>query len=344
MPDRYLTRLRGGWAATWYDEQGKRHRHALGAGDKKEAERELARFNALQDGQEAKTVRQLWELYRKDRAGRRIAESMDFTGRVLLPELGDYRPTDITVEVCRAYAAKRRAAGKMVGTYWTELNHLQIMFGWAYKTNRIAKPVFVERPAKPPARNVRLTRAEANRLIKCAKAPHVELAIALMLGTAARSGAVKDLTWDRVDFETGLIDLAIIDDHTQHRKGRAVVPMNSRLRQRLLEAKKQAQTDYVIEWAGRQVGSLKRGFRRAAEDAGLTDVTPHTLRHTAATWMAERGLSMQKIAAYLGHSDSRTTEKIYARFTPGHLSDAADALSFEEEDVPTGAGEPDDDD
>lgn len=340
MPDRHLTRLRGGWAATWY-EDGKRRRYALGTSDKKEAERLLERFNRMQDGAQASTVRHLWELYRKDRAGRRIAESMDFTGRMILPEFGDAAPSDVTAATCRAYMAKRRKAGKKPGTYWTELNHLQIVLNWAHKARMIPEAVHVERPIKPPPVDRRLTRAEAQKLIAATKAPHVELAIALMLGTAARSGAIKDLTWDRVNFETGLIDLAIPDE-TLRRKGRAVVPMNAGLRKRLAEAKTRAETPFVIEWAGRQVGSFKRGFARAVTDAGLENVTPHTLRHTAASWMAESGIAMSVIATMLGHSDSRTTERVYARFSPTFLRTASDALDIDKSDVPSVTREPDD--
>jgi len=39
-----------------------------------------------------------------------------------------------------------------------------------------------------------------------------------------------------------------------------------------------------------------------AADAGLADVSPHVLRHTAAVHTAEAGISMDEIAQYLGHS------------------------------------------
>lgn len=35
---------------------------------------------------------------------------------------------------------------------------------------------------------------------------------------------------------------------------------------------------------------------------------------------------MSEIAAYLGHSDSLITERIYAKFSPGYLAQAAKAL------------------
>jgi integrase len=44
--------------------------------------------------------------------------------------------------------------------------------------------------------------------------------------------------------------------------------------------------------------------------------------------MAEGGIPMPVIAQYLGHRDSRTTERIYARFSPDYLREAAKALEL----------------
>jgi hypothetical protein len=38
--------------------------------------------------------------------------------------------------------------------------------------------------------------------------------------------------------------------------------------------------------------------------------------------MAEDEVPMQQIAQYLGHNDSRTTERVYARFSPDYLPKA----------------------
>jgi integrase len=67
-------------------------------------------------------------------------------------------------------------------------------------------------------------------------------------------------------------------------------------------------------------------LKRAAVRAGVPWVTPHVFRHTAAVWMAEAGVPMPEIAAYLGHSDSRTTERVYAKFSPAYLRKASRAL------------------
>lgn len=160
-----------------------------------------------------------------------------------------------------------------------------------------------------------------------AKSPHIELAIRLMIGTGARVAAALELTWDRVDFNRNTIRLANPFDRTA-RKGRATVPMNDQLRAALQSAHALSRSPYVVEYGGVRVGSIKKGIAATARSAGLDDVTPHVFRHSAAVWMAEDGHSMDEIAQYLGHSDSRITQKIYARFSPTHLRRLADSLEI----------------
>ncbi len=335
-PQYRLTRLRGKWAVAVYQDGHRTERLTLGTGDRQEAERLLARFVADRDRPREITVAYLWQRYREENAHKHITINMGFSGRAVLPELGHLLPAEITTQHCRAYMAKRKKAGKAQGTIWTDLNHLQIALNWA-KKQKLSPEVFIERPPKPPPRDRRLTRAEGQRLQDAADFPHVALAIGLMLGTAARIGAILELTWDRVNFATGMIDYADSGD-TARRKGRATVPMTGSLRQRLEKARKDALTEFVVEWAGRRVKSIKRGFARAVERAGLTDVSPHVLRHTAASWLAERGVPMPEIAAVLGHSDSRTTESIYAKFSPTYLRGAISHLEMS--DVPSRPDEP----
>jgi integrase len=84
----------------------------------------------------------------------------------------------------------------------------------------------------------------------------------------------------------------------------------------------------VIEWGGHQVLSIKKGFAAACKRAGLSDITPHVLRHTAASWMAEKGVDMFRISKFLGHTNTKITEERYAKLHPDFLSDAAEALDF----------------
>lgn len=64
----------------------------------------------------------------------------------------------------------------------------------------------------------------------------------------------------------------------------------------------------------RQTRSVQLAVARVADLAGLQDVTPHTLRHTFAKSLLDNGISLEKVAALLGH-ESLDTTRLYV--TPG---------------------------
>jgi integrase len=326
-------RLQGGFAVYWWAD-GKRRRFRLEARSRKEAEAEALDVYRKEQLQAAgDTVKELWELYRAEKQGRRVAVAMGYEERFIFAHYGHLRPDQVDHQTNRDYVAARRAMnpkGKDTpthdGTIWTEMGHLRTVMLWAVRRGKIKIAPDIERPAKPQPKDRWLTDAEVQKLLHVETELHTMVAINLMLATAGRVGAILELTWDRVDFERSQIDLRL--DKTSPRKGRATVPMNSSLRAVLSRAKAVAMTDHVIEWAGKPVGTIKHGFAKAATDAGLIGVTPHVLRHTAAVHMAAGGIPMTKISQYLGHSSTAVTERVYARFAPDHLKDAAEVLDF----------------
>jgi len=182
-------------------------------------------------------------------------------------------------------------------------------------------------PSSPPLERW-LTKKQAKKLLSaCQQTPHLKLFVLIALATGARKGAILGLTWQQVDMDTRLIHFNPPERH-QTKKRRAVTPINNMLYSALSDAQEAALTDYVIEFNGKQVDSVRNAFSKAAARAGLRGVTPHTLRHTAATWMAQSGVDMQKIAEMLGHSDMRMTYRTYSKWSPDFLKEAARATEF----------------
>lgn len=320
------------FAARW-DEDGKRRRFRLGEVTEEPARSALHAFvrhrerNAVAEDD---TLARLAQAYIADRAeeGRRV-EKMHFVWRVLTPTFGALRPQDVTREICKAHIEARRNLGRLDNTINTEMRMLRSILNWAGRMQIIDSVPYVWVPAPAPPRDRHLTRAEVERLLDACELPHIRLFVILAIATAARMQALLGLTWDRIDFRRGLIDLR---DPSMPRssKGRALVPMNDTARAALLEAKAGALSDYAIEWTAKRVGNIKHGMSNALKRAGIKTKGDgaHLLRHTAAVWMAEDGVPMSEIAQYLGHSRSEITERVYARFSPQYLRKAAGSLNL----------------
>ena len=67
-------------------------------------------------------------------------------------------------------------------------------------------------------------------------------------------------------------------------------------------------------------------LRRFCEKNELRKISPHDLRHSAATLMVEAGVDLKTVSAILGHSDTRTTARFYVGFQEKLARNAVDGL------------------
>lgn len=327
-----LGRLGDQWVVTWTEPDGTRPRFRLGPVATTDGRASLDRFAREQErlkNRDGSTVEAIMKAYIADlKLDRKpSAPITEFYWKALKPWFGHLSPDMIDKKLCKDYHDHRLAAGIKVGTVLTELNRLRSALTFAVEAKLIKAAPAIWRPEPPRPRDRWLTKQEAQRLIDSARAFHVRLFIIVAVGTAGRAEAILELTWDRIDFEKGLINL---DNPERDRtnKGRALVPMNAMTRAALMEAKKGALTPYVIEYAGGRVQSIKKGIKEAARRAGLEDVSPHVLRHSAAVWMAMDGVPLFEISRYLGHRSIKTTERVYLKHTPDFLRRASESVNL----------------
>lgn len=314
-----LKLYRGKWAIVWTDE-GRTLRRSLGTSDRDEAERRFADFRLGRSrAGEGGTVSDAVTAYVADLEARgKDPTRMRDAWKRLDGRFGALRPDQATKDVSRQYVAERRRQGASDGTIRTELGRLRT----ALRARDKHTPAIIELPPEPEPRARWLTREEYARLRDAARSDHIRLFIVLALATAARKGAILNLTWDRVHLDTGRINLG----RRVGNKGRGVKPMTPEARAELEKAKTGATCEYVIEYGGDRVGSIDQAFRRTVGWAGIEPCGPHDIRRSAARWMAEAGVPMGEIAAYLDHTSTAVTEKVYAVFSPDYLADAARAL------------------
>lgn len=306
-----------------YDDGERRIRRSLGTDDRGIAEARAGQIWAAHTAPRSERISDLWPAYARERklAGV-VSDRFGPTWKALEPHFGHRLGKAITREDCRAYHAARREQGRANSTIKTELELLRACLHHRYGEEA---PALWLPPASAP-RDRYLTQPEIDKLLAAIETPHVRLFVILALTTGARMTAILELTWERVDFERGTINLDPPGRHKTNKR-RTVVPMNSRAREALTEAHRAALTDYVIEWAGKPVASVKRAIRAAAARSGV-ECSPHVFRHTAGVKLAEADVPMSKIAQYLGHTNSRITESTYARFSPSFMRDASTALDW----------------
>src|SRR3984957_1516180 len=162
---------------------------------------------------------------------------------------------------------------------------------------------------------------------------HIARFILIGLYTGTRAGAIASASpyaepgRSYVDLERGIFYRKPIGKRaTKKRQPPAPIPPRLLAHMRRWTARKLIATCFV-EFNGKPVSSVKKGFRSAVRLAGLPSrVTPHTLRHTAATWLMQRGVPVWEAAGFLGMS-AEVLLATYGHHHPDFLHGAANAIT-----------------
>jgi site-specific recombinase XerD len=237
---------------------------------------------------------------------------------------------------CLRWIEQERRAGQALGSIAKELSHLRGLLTYAWRNGRTDRNVLdgfqlqdATRPTAPPV----LTLADMARLVAAAgrRTPlerRDRVLLLLLYGCGLRTGEVCGLDLGDVDRERE--ELLV-----RHAKGDVDrrVPVPPGVWTELLA--------YLAD-RGRRPGALLRtaatGRRIAAHvvcavvtgtaaRAGLpAGITPRTLRHTFATHLMDRGVSLGVIASLLGHRSPRESG-VYLHALPAREAAAVDRLS-----------------
>jgi integrase len=230
---------------------------------------------------------------------------------------------DATPQTCARYLKVR---ARSAGTVRRELGVLRAAINFAHRNGRITRPVNIELPDKPPPRDRWLTRDEAASLLRASRTKQARLYLPLfiLLGiyTGRRKEALLSLRWTQVDLEAGRIDFELAGrKRTNKRRGQ--IPIPASLLPHLRHARRRgSDMGFVLNIDGRRILDIKKGFAGACDRAGLIGVSPHTLRHTAATWLMQRGTAPWAASGYLAMS-VETLTRTYGHHHPDYMQEAA---------------------
>ncbi len=281
--------------------------------------------------------------------GRLAEEKVEKTGTLehninaLNRHIGDIRVMAITSQVARNYRDARRAEGKQNqckgkvgdGTIRRELSVVKAALGWAFTE---APTVWFGDDRLPPdfaypvgqslARPEFLDHDDIAKLIVSCKEPHLRLYILLATQTGARKKAILDLRWHDVDFRRRVVDFGLVD----HNKRKPIVRMTDILYNALVLAFgcRSVNSTHVVEYHGRPIDNIKRGFRDLVVACGLDPkrITPHVLKHSYISWLCQSGMPLSEIASH-ANTTVKTIEKHYQHVLPDRIRQVEQAVALD---------------
>lgn len=190
-----------------------------------------------------------------------------------------------------------------------------------------AVPIVSKRLVDPTT--VRTTRAFTGKEIKAlmkASLPSSGVLWRMLLDTACRKGEILGLDWEDIDWDNQQVVInKIATPESNYRevkprtktKVQRTAPLSKpvmRLLTALRDELGELATGALFKGpAGRRASgtSIHYWWHRDLAAAGLTGRVPHELRHTWATNALRDGVDAKVVAEVLGHSDVRTTLRIY---------------------------------
>ncbi|TPW28110.1 tyrosine-type recombinase/integrase [Pararhizobium mangrovi] len=140
--------------------------------------------------------------------------------------------------------------------------------------------------------------------------------------TGCRRDEIAALKWYEVDLDRGLLVLGAT------KTGRSIRPLSVAAIAILGGIKRDTDSPYVFPATsgnGHYQGT-KRIWQLVKREAGLSDITPHTLRHTMGSTAVSGGEALALTGAILGHANPRSTA-IYAHVQHQPMRKAAERAS-----------------
>jgi integrase len=254
----------------------------------------------------------------------------------VVPAWGSHRLADVTHAEVARWVAKLRANGSAPATVRQAHRVFALLLGLAVRDGRIprnpAERVPLPRVTRAEPRF--LSREEVERLADAAGADGD--VIRLLAYTGLRFGELAALRVRRVDFlrrrliiaesvteVAGRLEFGTPKTH-QHRS----VPLPAALVGPLSARCADKPGDALLLTTSAGTALRLRNWRRVVFDpavraAGLTDVTPHDLRHTAASLAVASGATVKSVQRMLGHASAAMTLDVYAGLFDDDLSDLA---------------------
>jgi len=322
---RWLAKRKGSpnWYIFEYDERTRqRRRIGLGTADRAAAEKAISEYiiarpeqGLISDATIVHLMLRYWEHHGRKSFAR------DTVKRVM-GLVAEHEPhTKLyqwPIPAQQAFAAKISPKSSTQRRYF---GVLKTAIAWGVQRGELpAIPALLKIEAKDAPGVAPFTVAQLQALCGKAEAEHERRFLLLCIATVARPGSILELTWDRIDFESGTADL-VVPGRKETKKRRGVVPLAPTA---LAYLRAHRSIGPIVQWAGKQLGGHKMTFARVARRAAVTG-TAYGIRKSVAIWMRREGVPLSDVKGMLSHSLGGATDR-YAHFDPKYMRSAAESI------------------
>jgi len=166
----------------------------------------------------------------------------------------------------------------------------------------------------------RVLSKEEEKQFLASATPYIQDIAVFALNTGLRIGEIRSLKWESVDLENKLLTVFAEKTHKIR-----PVPINAGTRHVLEFWALGRKSEFVFynHQTGKPFVDLKAGFALACRKAGIEGVTWHTLRHTFASRLLDRGVDIVTVQQLLG----RSTVIVTMRYTHTNLDSKKAAVA-----------------
>lgn len=158
-------------------------------------------------------------------------------------------------------------------------------------------------------RERRITGSDIAAMIAHCYTDHLRLFLILAWTTGGRASEILELEWGDIDRQNQMVTFRHQPEAGRRTKGKRsrVVHVTNEVIEQLDNSERLSPRFIFANSDGSRIKRITKGFNLMTERAGYKGVTPHTIRHSVASALAESGVGAGVVRDHLGHSDIRVT-------------------------------------
>jgi integrase len=172
------------------------------------------------------------------------------------------------------------------------------------------------------------TERELEILLKTIDEPELKDLVEFAVQTGLRQMELLTLQWSQINFKSKILILDNRNHLTKSQKIRTL-PLSNKALQILSRKMSINRSEIIFTLNDKNITQkfISKKFKSYVLKAAINSkLNFHSLRHTFASWLVQRGVSIYEVSRLLGHADIKTTE-IYAHLRREDLRSAVDILN-----------------